>query len=98
MRKGLRQFAFEMGAKYQKLVLVLASKKGGKPILSCYVSKTLVESSEANAATMVKTLGKYIQGGGGGQAFFATAGGKDATGIEKALAAAEQLIVEQFSE
>ena len=96
--QGLKTICFEMGAKYQNLVLVLASKKGGKPVLSCYVSKALVERIGANAAAMVKALGKYIQGGGGGQAFFATAGGKDAAGIEKALVAAEQLIVEQFSE
>jgi len=44
------------------------------------------------ASVMVRELGKHIQGGGGGQAFFATAGGKDPNGIAKALEAAQGLL------
>ena len=52
---------------------------------SCYVSKEIVASKNLNAGTIVRELGKYIQGGGGGQAFFATAGGKNPSGIQEAL-------------
>jgi alanyl-tRNA synthetase len=46
-----------------------------KPMLSCYISKELVADKKLNAGQVVRELGKYIQGGGG-QPFFATAGGK----------------------
>jgi alanyl-tRNA synthetase len=63
----------------------LAAENEGKVLLSCYISKELVANKNLNAITVVKELGKYIQGGGGGQPFFATAGGKNASGIAEAL-------------
>ena len=88
----MKDLAFDLGQNNQALFLVLASKKGGKPILSCYISKELVAEKNLNAGNVVRTLGKHIQGGGGGQAFFATAGGKNADGIAAALKAARELI------
>ena len=88
----MKDLAFDLGQNNQALFLVLASKKGGKPILSCYISKELVAEKNINAGNVVRILGKHIQGGGGGQAFFATAGGKNADGIAAALKAARELI------
>ena len=90
--QGLKDVSFEMGAQIENLVLVLASGKTGKPLMSCYVSKSLVETKGINAVQMVRSLGKYIQGGGGGQAFFATAGGKNVEGIQEALTAAKDTL------
>ncbi|MDB2702184.1 alanine--tRNA ligase [Flavobacteriaceae bacterium] len=88
----MKDLAFDLGQNMDALFLVLASSKGGKPLLSCYISKELVAAKDLNAGTIVRELGKYIQGGGGGQAFFATAGGKNTDGIAAALKAAREMI------
>lgn len=82
---GIKDLAFEMGSQVDKLFLLLASENDGKAVLSCYISKDLVTDKGLNAGTIVRELGKYIQGGGGGQPFFATAGGKNPAGIPEAL-------------
>ncbi|MBA4746996.1 MAG: alanine--tRNA ligase [Muricauda sp.] len=82
---GIKDLAFEIGGQVDKLFLLLASEKDGKAVLSCYISKDLVAEKDLNAGTIVRELGKYIQGGGGGQPFFATAGGKNPAGIPDAL-------------
>ena len=82
---GIKDLAFEMGGQVDNLFLLMASENDGKAVLSCYISKDLVAEKNLNAGTIVRELGKYIQGGGGGQPFFATAGGKNPSGIPEAL-------------
>ncbi len=82
---GIKDLSFEMGHNKNNLFLLLATEKNGKALLSCYISKELVKSKELNAGTIIRELGKYILGGGGGQPFFATAGGKNPAGIPDAL-------------
>ena len=89
---AMKDLAFALGQNKDNLFLVLASKKGGKPVISCYISKALVAAKDLNAGAIVRDLGKHIQGGGGGQPFFATAGGKNPEGIPAALAAAADLV------
>jgi len=89
---AMKDLAFEMGQEEEKLFLLFASEKDGKALLSCYISKELVESKGWNAGKIVKDLGQYIQGGGGGQPFYATAGGKNPAGIQKALKEVRSLI------
>ena len=60
--------------------------------MSCYISKFLVSEKAFNASKVVRELGKFINGSGGGQAFFATAGGKNLNGIQAALTASKHLI------
>ena len=62
--------------------------------MSCYISKEIVETKKLDAGKVIRELGKYIQGGGGGQAFFATAGGKNPNGIKDALEKAKDYIKE----
>ena len=89
---GMKDLAFEMGQNRTDLFLLLGSRQNGKALLSCYISKELTADGKLNAGTIVRELGKHIQGGGGGQPFFATAGGKNQDGIEAALAAAVQYL------
>ena len=89
--QGMKDLSFEMGANFDKAILILGSQKTGKPLLSCYVSKILVEEQGKDAGKIIRDLGKYIQGGGGGQPFFATAGGEKTEGISEALEAAEKI-------
>ncbi len=82
---GIKDLCFEMGNNRDNLFLLFGTEQNGKALLSCYISKNLVADKGLNAGTIVRELGKYIQGGGGGQPFFATAGGKNPAGIEEAL-------------
>ena len=89
---GIKDISFEMGQNRKDLFLLFAAESAGKALLSCYISKELVEERKLNAGTIVRELGKYIQGGGGGQPFFATAGGKNPAGIEEVLQKAKAYI------
>lgn len=90
---GIKDVSFELGQNRKDLFLLFASEKEGKAILSCYISKELVSDRKLNAGTIVRELGKYIQGGGGGQPFFATAGGKNPAGIPEALEKAKSYLM-----
>jgi alanyl-tRNA synthetase len=90
---GIKDALFKLGQNHQKLIAVLGSKKGNKPLLSCYVSKALAEKGTWQANAIIKEISPHIQGGGGGQPFFATAGGKNPNGIAAALSAAKDLLL-----
>jgi alanyl-tRNA synthetase len=85
---GAKDLAYELGTLGNNIFVVLATAEEGKPTISCYISKELVTEKALNAGNVVRELGKFIQGGGGGQPFFATAGGKNTAGIPEALAKA----------
>jgi alanyl-tRNA synthetase len=87
-----KNLAFEMGQVKDNLFLLFGSNVGGKAILTCYISKELAQERGLNAGQIVRELGKYIQGGGGGQPFFATAGGKNPAGLDEALTKVENYI------
>ena len=89
---GIKDVAFDLGSQFDNLFLLFASEQDGKAMLTCYISKELVSSRGLNAGQVVRELGKYIQGGGGGQPFFATAGGKNPQGIKEALVKAKDYL------
>ncbi|EAP88040.1 alanine--tRNA ligase [Croceibacter atlanticus] len=89
---SMKDLAFEIGGEVDNLFLVFGSNHNGKALLSCYISKNLVAEKDLNAGKIIRDLGKHIQGGGGGQPFFATAGGKKPDGISAALQASKDII------
>ena len=90
--KSIKDIMFDLGSKTENLFFVAGTKNGEKALLTCYVAKNLVQEKNLNAGTIVRELGKYIQGGGGGQPFFATAGGKNPNGIAEALEKAKEYL------
>ena len=90
---GIKDLSFELGQEFDNSVLLFGAENKGKALLSCYVSKGLVASKGLNAGTIVRELGSYIQGGGGGQPFYATAGGKNPAGLQEALDKAKSYIL-----
>lgn len=89
---SIKTLAFEINGEEENLLQVYGADVNGKAILTIMISKTLAEDKGLNAGVMIRELGKEIQGGGGGQAFFATAGGKKPAGIESALEKAKAYI------
>ena len=90
---GLKDLAFELGGEIDNLFILFGSKIDGKALLTCYISKELATEKKLNAGQIVRELGKHIQGGGGGQPFFATAGGKKPDGVEQALQEVKKYIL-----
>ena len=83
---ALKNLAFQLRSKYPvNLYCVLGTVVNDKPQLAVILSDNLVASKGLNATEIVQNLAKEIEGGGGGQPFFATAGGKKASGIKKAF-------------
>lgn len=89
---AIKDLAFKLGQNKEDVFLLFGTEQNGKALLSCYISKELVASKNLNAGQVVRELGKHIQGGGGGQPFFATAGGKNPAGIDTALEAAKNFL------
>ncbi|WP_299669691.1 alanine--tRNA ligase [uncultured Polaribacter sp.] len=91
---GIKNLAFALGKDAKNLFLVFATAPAkDKAMLTCYISKELANERGYDAGKVVRELGKLIHGGGGGQNFFATAGGKNPGGIPKALERAEEYLV-----
>lgn len=81
----VKDLSFQLKGEVDNLFAVFGSENDGKALLTCVISDSLVEARKLNAGSIIRELAKEIQGGGGGQAFFATAGGKNPAGIQSAL-------------
>ncbi|GIM54808.1 alanine--tRNA ligase [Capnocytophaga cynodegmi] len=90
---NLKDLAFQLGNEVPNAFILFGSEQeDGKALLLCYISKDLVSEKGLDAGKVVRELGKYIHGGGGGQPFFATAGGKNPAGIDEALKEVENYV------
>jgi len=88
----VKNLAFDLGNKIENLFFINGASLNDKAFLTVFISRNLCQDKDLNAGLIVRELGKLIQGGGGGQAFFATAGGKNPGGIGDALEKAKDYI------
>lgn len=95
---ALKKLSFELKNEISNLILILAANIQNKPQISIMLSENLVDDLELDAGKMVRELAKEIKGGGGGQPFYATAGGKDISGLNNVIAKANVMIKEKVSE
>jgi alanyl-tRNA synthetase len=72
--------------------MILGAETDGKVVITIALSDSLVKGKDLHAGNMIRELAKEIGGGGGGQPNFATAGGKNASGIPNALEKAKEYI------
>jgi alanyl-tRNA synthetase len=88
----MKNIAFQIRKDQANTILVLGSENGGKANILVMVSDNLVEERKISAVNIIKEISAEISGGGGGQPFLATAGGKNPEGIGRALKKAEETI------
>ncbi len=84
---SVKDILFQLKGETANFVGVIGNVDGDKCGLSLIIAENLVESNQWNAAQIIREVSSHIQGGGGGQPFFATAGGKNASGISTAIEA-----------
>ena len=81
----VKDLAFQLKGEVENLFLVLGAEVNGKPNLTIMISENIVSEKGLNAGQIVREAGREIKGGGGGQPFYATAGGKDISGLQNAI-------------
>jgi alanyl-tRNA synthetase len=83
---AVKTLAYELDRELGNAVIAFGSVSNDKPLLTVKISDNLVKEKGLNAGAIVRELaGKHLKGGGGGQPFFATAGGSDASGLAAAV-------------
>jgi alanyl-tRNA synthetase len=90
--ESIKNISYELKNQLSDLYCFLCANVDGKPHLSLMLSDSLVSEKGLNAMAIIRNLAKEIQGGGGGQPFYATAGGKNVEGLPKALQLANSII------
>jgi len=82
---SLKDLAYQIKGEVENLFLAIAAEIDGKPNLAIMISDNLVNDKGLHAGNIIREAAKEMKGGGGGQAFFATAGGKEVSGMENAI-------------
>jgi alanyl-tRNA synthetase len=90
---AIKNLAYNLKDIVSDLYLVLTAVIEGKPNITVMIADNLVKDKGLNAGSIIRELAKEIQGGGGGQPFYATAGGKDVSGLPAVIVKARSLVV-----
>jgi alanyl-tRNA synthetase len=90
---SIKDILFQLRGEIDNFVGVIGGKNDGKCTLSIIASNQIVADKKFNAGDIVREVSKHIQGGGGGQPFFATAGGKNSEGLTIAIQEVKERIV-----
>jgi len=90
--EALKNIAYALRNRFDDLVLVLAADVDGKPQVGVMLGEKIVAGGMLHAGNLVRELAREIEGGGGGQPFFATAGGKNLEGLERVISRAATLM------
>ena len=88
---AIKDLAFQLKGEHADLLIVIGAVNDGKPSLTVAAGDALIKDKGVNAGQIIREAAKEIQGGGGGQPFFAQAGGKNPQGIAKSIAKAVEL-------
>lgn len=89
---AIKNLSFELRDQVDNLFMVLGADIKGKPSLSVIISDSLVKDKKLNAGEIIREIAKEILGGGGGQPFYATAGGTNSNGLNRALERAKEYV------
>lgn len=88
----LKNIAYALRNQFDDLLLILAADVANKPQVAVMIGEQLAKTNKYHAGNLVKELAREIEGGGGGQPFFATAGGKNLNGLDAVVEKAKKLI------
>jgi len=94
---SVKDLLFAFGKKLDNIVAVVGTENEGKAVISIYISKSVAAKHDLHAGNIIREIAKEIQGGGGGQPFFATAGGKNPSGLNNAILKAKNIISSKFN-
>jgi len=94
----IKDIAFQLKGEVNNLVFVSGADLNGKANITIMFSDNLVKEYDLNAGAIIREAAKEIKGGGGGQPFFASAGGKDPKGLEKAIEVAKKMVLHKIED
>jgi len=84
---SIKDILYALKGETSNFIGLIGGIEGDKCSLSLIIDETLVKEKDLNAGAIIREISKFIQGGGGGQPFFATAGGKNPSGLKDAFEA-----------
>lgn len=91
-KDAIKQLSNELSQEIENLVLVLGAENKGKAVITVCIPKEVVSNYDLHAGNIIKAVAAEIKGGGGGQPFFATAGGKNPAGLDNAIQKAKEIV------